>query len=82
VKTIRVLRNTGSHLPRFTEGQVVDVADETAVVLCSLHVAEVLRTIPVEPMKAVPEEPAIMAVDEESQPKQKRNQKTKLDSKE
>lgn len=63
MKTIRVLRNTGNHLPRFTEGQVVDVPDETANLLCGLKLAELLKTIPAEPLRAVPENPSIVAAE-------------------
>ena len=97
MKTIRVLRNTGVDLPRFTEGQVVDVPDDTANLLCGLKLAELLKTIPDEPLRAIPENPSILAAevklaeikegwlsgDTPQEPlKPKRPQKTKLDSKE
>ena len=63
MKTIRVLRNTGVHLPRFAEGQVVDVDDQTAELLCSLNLAELLKAIPGEPLKAIPENPTILAAE-------------------
>ena len=93
MKTIRIVRNTGADLPRFTEGQVVDVPDGTADLLCGLKLAELLRTIPDEPLKAIPENPTILAAEaklaeikegwlDPDPPKQKRPTKTKLDSKE
>ena len=94
MKTIRVLRNTGANLPHFTEGQVVDVPDETADLLCGLHLAELLKAIPSEPLQAVPENPTILAAEaklqeikegwlaESPQPKPKRQSKTKPESEE
>lgn len=63
MKTIQVLRNTGSHLPHFTEGQVVDVPNETAELLCGLNLAVLLKTIPDEPLQAIPENPTIVAAE-------------------
>lgn len=93
MKTIRVLRNTGGNLPRFNEGQVVDVSDETADLLCGLYLAELLKAIPDEPLRAIPENPSIVAAEakltevkhrwtagqgaNEPPPKQKRHSKTK-----
>ena len=95
MKTVHVLRNTGAHLPRFAEGQVVDVDDQTAELLCSLNLAELLKAIPGEPIKAIPENPTILAAElklaeiksrwtEDVAPlsKQKRHQKTKPESEE
>lgn len=93
MKTIRIVRNTGADLPRFTEGQVVDVPDGTADMLCGLKLAELLRTIPDEPLKAIPENPTILAAESKlaeikegwldpDPPKPKRPTKTKSDSKE
>lgn len=97
MKTIRILRNTGVDLPRFTEGQVVDVPDEAANLLCGLKLAELLKTIPDEPLRAIPENPSILAAEAklaeikhdwmsgdtpQDPPKPKRSPKTKLDSKE
>lgn len=80
MKKIRILRNTGADLPRFTEGQVSDVADEIADMLCGLKLAELLRTIPDNPLQAVPENPSIVAA--EVNPKPRRHSKTKPESKE
>lgn len=63
MKTICVLRNTGATLPRFSEGQVVSVEDQTADLLCSLNLAELLKTIPEEPLRAIPENPSILAAE-------------------
>ena len=63
MKTIRVLRNAGASLPHFTEGQVVDVPDQTADLLCGLNLAELLKTVPQEPLRAVPENPSIIAAE-------------------
>lgn len=97
MKTIRILRNTGNHLPRFTEGQVVDVPDETADLLCGLALAELLKTVPPEPLRAIPENPSIVAAEAKLKeikdrwtapaptpqtPKAKRQPKTKPESKE
>lgn len=94
MKKIRVLRNTGRHLPRFTEGQVVDVPDQTADLLCGLNLAELLETIPDEPLQAIPANPSILAAEDKlqeikqrwtappPQPKYKRQSKTKSESKE
>lgn len=94
MKTIRVLRNTGSHLPHFSEGQVVEVPDETADLLCGLSLAELLKTTPPEPLRAVPDNPSILAAEEKLQeikerwtaplppPKHKRQPKTKSEPKE
>lgn len=58
---IRVLRNLGRGLPDFTEGQVVDVADEVAQALIDRFLAEAI-----EPkLKAVPPEPQLKAVPDE-----------------
>lgn len=64
MKTIRVLRSTGNHLPRYAEGQVVDVPDHSADLLCELGLAEVIRAIPAEPLQAVPENPSIVAAEQ------------------
>jgi hypothetical protein len=77
------------------EGQVVDVSDDTASLLCSLNLADVIKAIPAEPLTAVPDNPTIMAAEDDLQaikegwiseqpepPKHKRNHKTKTDSKE
>lgn len=73
MKTIRLLRSTGLNLPRFTEGQVADVPDETAELLCGLSLAEVLKTVPDEPLKAIPEHPSITATEAEGEsPKHRR----------
>ena len=85
MKRICVLRNTGSHLPRFTEGQVVDVPDEIAELLFGLKLAELIQTIPDEPLKAIPEKPTILATDiapEAPLSKSKRQVKTKPESEE
>lgn len=63
MKTIRLLRSTGLNLPRFTEGQVADVPDETAELLCGLSLAEVLKTVPDEPLRAIPDNPSIVAAE-------------------
>ncbi len=63
MKTIRILRNTGANLPPFTEGQVVNVADNAAELLCGLGLAEVLKAVPDEPMRAIPENPSIVAAE-------------------
>jgi hypothetical protein len=68
MKNVRVLRNTGANLPRFTEGQVVDVEDETAELLCGLNLAELLKAIPDEPLRAIPENPSIMAAETSEAP--------------
>lgn len=97
MKTIRVLRSTGSHLPTFSEGQVAKVPDETADLLCGLDLAEVLEAVPDEPLEAIPENPSIKAAEEKLQeiknrwqdgkgvnesPKPRRRQKSKLDQQE
>jgi hypothetical protein len=95
VQTIRVLRSTGGNLPRFAEGQVVDVSDDTARLLCGLNLADVIKAIPEEPLAAVPENPTIMAAEHDLQaikdgwiseepepPKYKRHQRTKHEAKE
>ena len=91
---IRILRNTGANLPRFTEGQVVDVPADTAALLCGLALAEVLETTPPAPLRAVPENPTILAAEEKLQeikqrwtappqpPKPKRQSKHRSESKE
>lgn len=58
---IKVLRNTGANLPNFTEGQVADVSDDVAELLCGLRIAEILHAIPDEPVRAVPDSPGIQA---------------------
>lgn len=84
MKSIRILRNTGAGLPHFTEGQVVGVPDETADMLCGLKLAVLLKTIPVEPLRAIPAASAIVADEDSSQEpsKPKRQYKTKSDPKE
>ena len=94
MQTIRILRNTGAKLPHFTEGQVADVPDEIAELLCGLHLAELLKAIPDKPLRAVPENPTILAAEaklqeikegwlaESPQPKPKRQSKTKPESEE
>lgn len=46
MKQIRVTRNLGDGLPRYREGQVVDVSDEECDRLVSRGLAEVLRAVP------------------------------------
>lgn len=95
MKTIRLVRNTGASLPRFTEGQVVDVPDETADLLCGLKLAELLKAVPDQLLQAVPENPSIVAAEAklneikerwtgepERPPKPKHRPKTKPESKE
>jgi hypothetical protein len=67
MKTIRVLRNTGNHLPRFAEGQVVDVPDQTADLLCGLNLAELLKTVPDQPLMAIPDNPSVLAAEDKLQ---------------
>lgn len=64
MKTIRILRNTGANLPRFSEGQVVNVQDSVADLLCGLAIAELLKAIPGEPLKAVPDNTTIVAAEQ------------------
>lgn len=71
-----MLRSTGANLPRFSEGQVVNVQDSVADLLCGLAIAELLKAIPGEPLKAVPENPTIVATDD-TPAKPKRQFKTK-----
>ena len=85
MKTVRVLRNTGAHLPRFSEGQVVGVDEQTAELLCSLNLAELIKTIPAEPLQAIPAKPTILATEhapEAPLSKTKRQVKTKPESEE
>jgi len=63
MKKIRLLRSTGPSLPRFSEGQAVEVPEETADLLCGLNLAEVIEMVPDKPMQAVPENPSIVAAE-------------------
>jgi len=74
LKKIRVLRSTGSDLPQFTEGQVAEVDEATAELLCKLNLAEVIKAIPPKPVAAVPDEPGIQA--DQDKPKRKRRTKS------
>ena len=92
MQRIRVLRNTGQNLPRLAEGQVVDVPDDTADLLCRLNLAVLLKAIPSEPLAAIPENPTIQAAEEKLEeikdrwtkepPLRSKRQKAKLDPKE
>jgi len=63
MKKIRLLRSTGPSLPRFSEGQVVEVPEDTADLLCGLNLAEVIEMVPDKPLQAVPENPSIVAAE-------------------
>jgi hypothetical protein len=83
VKKIIVLRNTGADLPRFSEGQVVDVQDKVAELLCGLKLAEVLQAVPPETLHAVPDISTVLTAEDVAEPPQpKRPSKTKPESKE
>lgn len=43
---------------------MVNVPDQTADMLCSLSLAELLKTIPEEPLRAIPENPSILAAED------------------
>jgi hypothetical protein len=58
MKRIKVLRSLGLGLPRFVEGQVVEVDDETCGQLIAAGLAELIRAVP-DPgkvLEAVPPE--------------------------
>ncbi len=52
---IEVLRSLGRGLPSFSEGQVVEVDNETGEALCSKGLAvAVIQAVPPEPIKGIP----------------------------
>lgn len=72
MKVIKVLRSLGAGLPRFVEGQVVEVDDGTVNQLVSAGLADLIRTVPPrgDVLIAVPPDstdpPADPAPDQES----------------